>query len=825
VAFKAGAIVGEAILDDSKWQSGSKRLDQSNQSMTKSFITAQLAVDVFKKVLSKSTEVMKKSVQDAISLQENNNRLKVTFSGIQKEANKTRDTLVKSFGFSRIAATKFLATTGDILTGLGFSQKKALSFSKQVQELSADLSSFANVPIKQASDAITKAMLGETEAAKSLGIVIRQDTKEFREAVEVIQEQTGVTLAEARAQVILEEAISQSKNAIGDFARTSESLANQQRQLVAETEDLSVALGEKLLPIQGQIISFRRTMVKQLTSLIDGTANITKHVEKQRDTVNGLLVELSEQNTKEERRKEIIDELNTNYPELIRNIKLEEINTNNLADAISSVNEQATRKIVQAQAEEASIMLIEHRVGAITKKLQAEAEARKILAKLQTFGISRDEIENTTLSEKVNVLNSLANENELVARKRFDNLKLLKKLQKQEDLRSQMINEISKADKGLIEIETEVQKILGESARITAENTEVMEESNERRFSPKPSREWLTQQKSVMDEWKKLQKQTIQENIKDIEERRDKFIEFGTDEVEATEWANKEIRDAWSKRAIEILNTIKFVMEQATSLYSDIFDTIMTFQENDLEQLKATNAKKEEEIEEANERRLEKEDERHIAEQEALQQNLDNNLITQAEFDAQSEELEAQHLENENIIRQENEKRLEEEKKKNRAKENAKEKEIFEAKKANQISLIWIQAALGIVSAWTQSIAQLGPIAGSIFAGVLTAAILGVSIAQTVAVSQQTFIPAKAEGGMAGGRTRVNELGGEIITLPDGSQVIPNDISQQIAGNVGGGNIINISFKGAVISDDMSLRRITDHVLTELGNQLNLAIG
>jgi hypothetical protein len=825
VAFKAGAIVGEAILDDSKWQSGSKRLDQSNQSMTKSFITAQLAVDVFKKVLSKSTEVMKKSVQDAISLQENNNRLKVTFSGIQKEANKTRDTLVKSFGFSRIAATKFLATTGDILTGLGFSQKKALSFSKQVQELSADLSSFANVPIKQASDAITKAMLGETEAAKSLGIVIRQDTKEFREAVEVIQEQTGVTLAEARAQVILEEAISQSKNAVGDFARTSESLANQQRQLVAETEDLSVALGERLLPIQKEIVSFRRSMIKQLTSLIDGTANITKHVEKQKRTVNGLLVELSEQNTKEERRKEIIDQLNTNYPDLIKNIKLEEINTNNLADALASVNEQATKKIVQAQAEEASQMLLEHRVGAITKKLEAEAEARRILADLQKFGIARDEIENTNLSQKINVLKSLASENELVNRKRNDNLKLLKKLQKQEDIQAQMLNEISKADQGLIDIESKVQEILGESSRLLTENAEVVAESNEKRFSTTASKEWLAEQKSVMSEWQGLQKQTIQDTIEDLKEKRDKFIEFGVEEVDASKWANEQIRDAWVKQAMEVLQTVKFVMDQVASIYTDIFDTIMAFQENELEQLKASNEAKELEIEESNQRRIEKEDERYLTEQEALQQNLDNNLITQAEFDAQSEELEAQHLENENVIKQENEKRLEEEKKKNRAKENAKEKEIFEAKKANQISLIWIQAALGIVSAWTQSIAQLGPIAGSIFAGVLTAAILGVSIAQTVAVSQQTFIPAKAEGGMAGGRTRVNELGGEIITLPDGSQVIPNDISQQIAGNVGGGNIINISFKGAVISDDMSLRRITDHVLTELGNQLNLAIG
>lgn len=136
---------------------------------------------------------------------------------------------------------------------------------------------------------------------------------------------------------------------------------------------------------------------------------------------------------------------------------------------------------------------------------------------------------------------------------------------------------------------------------------------------------------------------------------------------------------------------------------------------------------------------------------------------------------------------------------------------------------IWISAALGIVAAWAQSIAQLGPIAGAIFAGILTAAILGVAIAQTVVISQQQYIPKKAKGGKASGLTEINEGGrGEIVNLPDNSLVIPNDISNQIAENVGAnnGNMINVSFKGAVISDALSLKKVTDYVMQRLNLEM-----
>ena len=77
---------------------------------------------------------------------------------------------------------------------------------------------------------MTKAVLGETEAAKALGIVIRQGTSEYQDRWKEIQRTTGVSVLQAKALTNIEIATRQSTKAIGDFARTQKSTANQLRQ-------------------------------------------------------------------------------------------------------------------------------------------------------------------------------------------------------------------------------------------------------------------------------------------------------------------------------------------------------------------------------------------------------------------------------------------------------------------------------------------------------------------------------------------------------------------------------------------------------------------
>ena len=150
---------------------------------------------------------------------------------------------------------------------------------------------------------------------------------------------------------------------------------------------------------------------------------------------------------------------------------------------------------------------------------------------------------------------------------------------------------------------------------------------------------------------------------------------------------------------------------------------------------------------------------------------------------------------------------------------DALKKKQFEADKASRISQVWIDAASSIMGWWATA-PQLGIIAGPIVAGIMTGVTTGAAIAQTVAISQQRYTPSFAGGGtMVGdGFAQINEQGGEIQKLKDGTIIIPNDISRDIA--AASGNVINVSFAGANINNDMDLDYIVDRVSESLAQQL-----
>ncbi len=62
----------------------------------------------------------------------------------------------------------------------------------------------------------------------------------------------------------------------------------------------------------------------------------------------------------------------------------------------------------------------------------------------------------------------------------------------------------------------------------------------------------------------------------------------------------------------------------------------------------------------------------------------------------------------------------------------------------------------------------------------------------------------------SGGKTRINEFGGEIVDLPQGTRIIPNDISQQMAKNNGGGITVNVNIMGNMVGNQEFLNQLTD---------------
>ncbi len=207
------------------------------------------------------------SIKAASDLEETRSKFNTVFSSIQNDAQNTAKEFKESFGLSSQAALGMLSDTGDLLVGFGFTEREALNLSKQVNELAVDLASFTNFSggADGASQALTKALLGEREAIKSLGIAITEaDLKRFAEEQGLVFKELDRV---AKAQLTFELAVSQSQKAIGDFARTQGGFANQLRILRGEFNDLAAEFGTMLLPLAQKLVDAFRKVFEFLSKL------------------------------------------------------------------------------------------------------------------------------------------------------------------------------------------------------------------------------------------------------------------------------------------------------------------------------------------------------------------------------------------------------------------------------------------------------------------------------------------------------------------------------------------------------------------------------
>ena len=208
------------------------------------------------KALSIVTRGLEDSVKAARDAAETIDKFNTVFRDMAVTSKRAGDEIAKSFGVTSTASRKMLGDVGDILTGFGFTQEAALDLADEVTRLGIDLASFTNFSggAEGATAALTKAMLGEAESVKALGIVIRQDTSEYKNMIATIMESEGVTLTQAKALAALRIATEQSANAVGDYARTFDSAMNVQRRYENSLEDLGIAVGtavnEHLTPLK-----------------------------------------------------------------------------------------------------------------------------------------------------------------------------------------------------------------------------------------------------------------------------------------------------------------------------------------------------------------------------------------------------------------------------------------------------------------------------------------------------------------------------------------------------------------------------------------------
>lgn len=259
---KLGFRADEKAMDrfESRVKSVARSMESIGSKMTM-FVTAPL------------TALGAYALKSASDANEIASKFSVVFADVQTNADAVAENLKKNYGMSGTAAKDLLSNTGDLLTGFGFTGQAALDLSDQVAKLAVDLTSMKNFAggSKGAAAALTKAMLGETESAKALGIAILDVDIKSEVAALKAKGLKFATERQAKAYAVMSIATRQAKNSIGDFARTSESLANKFRTVQARAQDLVEQFGAKLLPIALKAAGFAEKLIAWVDKMDDST--------------------------------------------------------------------------------------------------------------------------------------------------------------------------------------------------------------------------------------------------------------------------------------------------------------------------------------------------------------------------------------------------------------------------------------------------------------------------------------------------------------------------------------------------------------------------
>jgi hypothetical protein len=279
MSLDLGTMYALVTLDDSDYKRKLSGLEKSSESTFSKIAKAAAAYLTLRAVGA----VVQKTVGVFSDLEEETQKFNVVFSGMGERTAQTLRELQKEFGLSELAAKRMLAGTGDMLTGFGFDKDLALTLSEGAAKLGADIASFSNYSggAAGATAALTKAMLGEAESAKLLGVVIRQDSDEYKNLVKQAMT-TGVTIdalgesgknivvsteQQAKAVAALALAYQQSPNAIGDFSRSQDSIANQQRILQNNFEQTASLIGKDLSDSYRDVLGLANSLLKSYNEL------------------------------------------------------------------------------------------------------------------------------------------------------------------------------------------------------------------------------------------------------------------------------------------------------------------------------------------------------------------------------------------------------------------------------------------------------------------------------------------------------------------------------------------------------------------------------
>lgn len=216
-------------------------------------------------------------VEVASSIEEMQNKFDVVFGDMRDEVDKWAQEYSDAIGRNKNDIKTYLADQQNLLVGFGMTRQAGAEMAEQMTSLALDLASFGNMDETASVNAMTKAVMGESEAAKTLGAVLNDSTRAQAMATLGLKGTYDKLDQLTKMQVNYQAILQQSPDAIGDCQRSLDSYESTKKRYIAKLKEIKTIVGQFFLPTYQKILSIG---AKGLTMIRDWLQKLTELTDK-----------------------------------------------------------------------------------------------------------------------------------------------------------------------------------------------------------------------------------------------------------------------------------------------------------------------------------------------------------------------------------------------------------------------------------------------------------------------------------------------------------------------------------------------------------------
>ncbi len=215
------------------------------------------------------------AVTSFTNLEESLNAVNVQFGEGADIIKTFGETAADSVGLANSEFNQLATVTGATLSAFIDDEKEVADATIELTQRAADMASVFNTDVSEAMTALGAAVRGESEPIRRFGVQLDDASVKAR-AVELgLAASTAEVDLQAKGMARLDLIYEQTNKTAGDFANTSDSIANRMKTLSAKAEDAKVAIGKALVPAVEELLDLVERGIPLIEAFGDTVSQIS----------------------------------------------------------------------------------------------------------------------------------------------------------------------------------------------------------------------------------------------------------------------------------------------------------------------------------------------------------------------------------------------------------------------------------------------------------------------------------------------------------------------------------------------------------------------